>query len=174
MVSALSIAPAIATPDAAARQHAVSVPDGRITVTQRGTSTVLAYAARGRMRRIVLRAELGIYADALDSARLLGDVPGRVAILSTTYASRPHGGSHACGAGMETVIRVVVLRPIFRQALAERVDSCWNTIESGRIAWNPAARTLLIDTYDGTAIGHTIKTYAVQEDGTVRLQSTSH
>jgi hypothetical protein len=175
-VSALSIAltTTMATAAAAGRPHAVSVPGGRVTVTQRSTSTVLAYADRGRSRRIVLPAEEGIYADSLDGASLLGAVPGRVLILSTTYASRPYGGSHACGAGTETVIRVVALRPTLRQAFTTRVESCWTSVESGRIAWDPAARTLLVETYGGTAVGHAIKIYAVQEDGTVRLQSTSN
>ncbi|HEY0184362.1 MAG TPA: hypothetical protein VGC09_16245 [Rhodopila sp.] len=170
----IALTTAMATQAVAGQTHAVSVPGGRVTVMQRGLSTVLAYAARDRLRSIVLPAEEGIYAGSLDGASLVGAVPGRIAILSTTYASRPNGGSHACGAGMETVIRIVVLRPIFRQARAERVDSCWKTMESGRIAWDPAARTLLIETFDGTAVGHAVKIFAVQDDGTVRLRSTTN
>jgi hypothetical protein len=170
----ITLATAMATDVAAEQMHAISVPGGRVTVMQRGPSTVLAYAVRGRQRSIVLPAEEGIYAGSLDGASLVGVVPGRVAILSTTYASRPNGGSHACGAGMETVIRIVVLRPILRQALAERVDSCWETIESRRIAWDPAARTLLIETFDGTAVGRGVRIFAVQDDGTVQLQSTTN
>ena len=175
MVSlSIAVTTAMATQAVAGQTHAVSVQGGRVTVMQRGVSTVLAYAARDRRRSIVLPAEEGIYAGSLDSVSLVGAVPGRIAILSTTYASRPNGGSHFCGAGMETVIRIVVLRPVFRQALAERVDSCWNNIESGRMAWDPGPRTLLIETYDATAVGHAVKTYAVQDDGTVRLLSTTN
>lgn len=155
---------------AAGRPHSVPVPGGRVTVTQRGTSTVLVYAAGGRSHRVVLPAEAGIYADALDGASLLGAVPGRVLILSTTYASRPHGPMHMCGAGTETVIRVVALRPTPRQTFTERVESCWTNIESGRIEWDPAAKTLLIEGYD-EAGGHADKRYAVGDDGAVRLRS---
>jgi len=163
-----------ATSAAAGRPHSLSVPGGRLTVTQRGTSTVLAYAARRRSRRVVLPAEEGVYAEALDGASLLGAVPGRVLILSTTYASRPHGPMHMCGAGTETVIRVVALRPTLRQAFTERVESCWTSIESGRIEWNALARTLLVEEYGGSVDGRAVKVFAVQDDGTVRLQSTSN
>jgi hypothetical protein len=175
-VVSLSIAlmTAMATHAAAGEVHAMSVPGGRITVSQRGPSTVLSYAARGRRRSIVLPAEEGIYAGSLDAASLVGAMPGRVAILSTTYASRPNGGSHACGAGMETVIRIVVLRPVFRQEFTQRIDSCWESIESERVAWDAAARTLLIETFERAPIGHAVKTFAVHDDGTVRLQSTTN
>ncbi len=175
MVSLLiAITTALATQAVAGQRQPVAVPGGRVTVTQRGVSTVLAYATRDRRRGIVLPAEEGIYAGSLDGASLVGAVPGRVAILSTTYASRPNGSIHACGAGMETVIRIVVLRPVLRQALAERVDSCWKNIESGRIAWDPAARTLLVETFDNSSAGHAVKIFAVEGDGTVRLQSTTN
>ncbi len=84
---------------AADRLHSIAVSGGRLTVTQRGASTVLTYAAQGQMRRAVLPTEAGIYADALESVRLLGTVAGRVLILSTTYASRPGGPTPLCGAG---------------------------------------------------------------------------
>ena len=175
MVSlSIALMTAMATQAVARQTHAVAVPGERVTVMQRGVSTVVAYAARDRRRSIVLPAEEGIYAGSLDSVSLVGAVPGRIAILSTTYASRPNGGSHFCGAGMETVVRVVALRPVLRQALAERVDSCWKTIESGRIAWDLGARTLLIETFDGTEVGHGVKTFVIQDDGTVRLQSATN
>ena len=170
----IALTTVMATQALAGQTHAVSVPGGRITVLQRGLSTVLAHAAGGHRRSIVLPAEEAIYAGSLDSVSLVGAVPGRIAILSTTYASRPNGRMHACGAGMETVIRIVVLRPVLRQALTERVDSCWKNIESGRIAWDPAARTLLVETFDNSAAGHAVKTFAVEGDGTVRLQSTTN
>jgi len=50
------------------------------------------------------------------------------------------------------------------------------TIESGRIEWNPCAHTLLIERseFGGPAQGHTVKIYAVQADGTVRLRSAGN
>ena len=131
---------------------------------------MLTHSANGRVRRLVLSAEEGIYANALDSAALVGAGPGRVLILSTSYGSRPLGPTHMCGAGTETVIRVILLRPDLRQTFSERVESCWTSIEAGRIVWNRSDQTLLLETFGGPGEGHSVKTYAVQDGGAVRLQ----
>lgn len=144
-----------------------------MTVTQHGAATVLAYAAGGRSGHAVLPADDNICPHALYKVSLVGAVPGRVLILSTEYLSRPGSPSHQCGGGVEIVLRVVSLRPVLHQTLAGHVDSCWTSIESRRIEWTASAHTLLIDRDDpGPAASHTVKTYAVQADGTVRLRSS--
>lgn len=174
LLGSLALSLALAAAAAAKSRTTIPVPGGRLTVTQRGAATVLAYAARGQSRRAVLPAGSGIYPHALYSVSLVGAVPGRMLILSTEYLFRPGSPSHQCGGGTETVLRVVSLRPALRQTFAERVDSCWDSTDSRRIEWAASAHTLLIDRDEvgGAKEGHTVKTYAVQADGTVRLRSS--
>lgn len=136
---------------ASAAVNRMSIPGGELRIGQRGAATVVAVTRGGRTMRTVLPVEEGVFAGSLDSTRLVGALPGRVLILSSDYASRPGGPMHMCGAGTETVLRVIALQPAPHQTFHQRIASCWRTIEPGDIAWDRGARMLSVErtTVDG-------------------------
>ncbi len=148
-----------------AQAATIALPGGPLTITQRGARTVLA----AKTGRVVLPAESGIYPHSLDGADLLGIMPGGLLVLSTHYASRPGAPMAMCGAGTETVLRVVALRPSPHQTFSDRIESCWTSIEADAVRWDAARRSVTIRRL--AADGITDRTYAVQRDGSVRLNT---
>ena len=148
----------------------LSVPGGKIVLSQRSAQTVVHWNSHGIQRTAVLPADDGIYPGSLFEAKVLGTIGDKVLVLSVTYGSRPNGGMHMCGAGMETIVRVVSFSGRPRQTFEQLVESCWQTIEEGDVAWDPSAHTLSVErtTYsDGEA--HTNRIYQVDDKGAVRL-----
>lgn len=113
-------------------------------VTQSGDRTVLNLHGGHPRAKLVLPAEEGIYPRSLDATRIVAEEPGRLLIIVSDYASRPNGPTHQCGAGTETVVRVIALLPVAHQTLARRIASCWSTIEDGEVAWNGATGLLTL------------------------------
>ena len=146
------------------------IPGGKVVLSQRSAQTVVHWNSHGIQRTAVLPADGGIYPGSLSDAEVLGTIGDRVLVLSVTYDSRPNGGAHQCGAGTETILRVVSFSGSPRQTFEQLVDSCWLTIEEGDVAWDPSAHTLSVErtTYnDGEA--HTNRIYQVDDKGAVRL-----
>lgn len=139
-------------------------------MVQRGATTVLRFTpVRGPARSLRLPTQDGVDPHSLGQASTVGSAPGLV-ILLTSYASRPNGGMHRCGAGEETVLRVVTLHPL-AQRLATTTESCWFDVEPGDIAWDGAGRRLSVETTRSNASGavHVRTTYAVGADGSVSI-----
>ena len=115
----------------------VVVPGGRVRLDQHGRRTIISGIVKGGGHiSLALPADATIPGNSLYAARFVGGVPGRVLILSVDYTSRPPGAPLAeCGAGMETVLRVIALRPQPRQTFHQLVASCWKDIDPGEITW---------------------------------------
>ena len=124
----------------------IVVPGGRLRLAQRGAQTIISGVVAGRRVSLLLPAEEDIAGRTLYAARFVGGLSGRVLILSLDYTSRPPGAPSAeCGAGVETVLRIVALRPRLRQTFHQRVVSCWQGIDPGEITWNGATSTLVVE-----------------------------
>jgi len=149
----IAFAATLPSPIAGARAAPVmlTVPGGRLHLTQQGVHTVLAGKVRGRSVRVTLPADDGMSPKSLRSARLLGGWPDHVIILSTDYASRPGSPYAECGAGVETVLRIIALEPRIHQSFHKLVASCWRSIEADTIDWDPRAHrlTTTLSTPDG-------------------------
>lgn len=148
----------------------MQVPGGRLAVAQRGDATVLRFIpAHGPARSLRLPPQDGIYPHSFTGASRIGTAPGLV-VLQTAYASRPGGPTHECGAGEETVLRVVTLRPLV-QRLATTTESCWFNVEPGDVGWDGATRRLSVETTTSHTAGltHVRTTYAVAPDGRVSI-----
>jgi hypothetical protein len=141
------------------------IPNGRLHVTQRGAQTVLSGAMHGRSFKLTLPAEDGIYPRSLESAELLGAVADDVVILSIDYASRPGNPNAECGAGTETVLRVITMKPTIQQTFHTLVDSCWDSIEVTSVDWDKDARALVAKL--STPAGDVVSRYAITPDGKV-------
>jgi hypothetical protein len=141
------------------------IPGGWLHIGQRGAQTVLTGTLRGRRLSVTLPADDGIYPRSLDSATLIGTVGDGVLVLSTDYGSRPGNPQGQCGAGNETVLRIIALRPRAHQTFEKRVESCWNTIESISVNWNAATATLMTDF--STADGDIATRYKISDEGIV-------
>ena len=139
-----------------------------LRLSQARDQTVVAATRPAGLRRLVLPPEDGIFADSLGDTQLIGAVPRRVVIFRTDYASRPRGATHQCGAGTETVLRVVALRPSLRQTLHTLLESCWKTIDDSHVAWSPGSRQLTVEltTYDPD-MKHVRTLYQVTDTGDV-------
>ena len=155
--SAIAAAPALAVPGG-----------GTLRVTQRGAATVLSVTWDGRTVRAVLPRDDGIYPGSLGSTMIVGAIRGRVPILLSDHASRPNGGSHMCGAGTETMLRVLALRPAPHQVFHQLVASCWFTIDAGDIAWNGRTRKMTVErtTFDRGVEDRRTR-YRIDPDGAV-------
>ena len=160
--------PATSPPTGAAR----SLASVGLRLSQARDRTVVAATRLGGRRRLVLPPEDGIFADSLGDTQVIGAVPGRVVIFRTDYASRPRGAAHQCGAGTETVLRVVALKPSLRQTFHHLLESCWKTIDDSHVAWNPGSRQLTVEltTYDPD-MQHVRTRYQVTDAGDVIVLS---
>jgi hypothetical protein len=148
------------------------VQSGAILLRQIRDVTTLIYVPKsgGATRSLKLSTPDGIFRGSFDRATLIGEIPGKVVLLSDTYGSRPHGGSHECGAGEETFLRVVALDAPLRETITIRVESCWLTyeLEGDGIDWIASQRLVrifLITPDDPDPKGP--QEYAVSDDGTV-------
>ena len=145
-----------------------AVPGGQISVSQQGARTRLSGRIEGRRFALRLPSDEGIFPRSLQGVQLVGGLPGRVVILSVDYASRPGNPMGACGAGTETVLRVLALRPRLRQTFHQRVDSCWRTIEAGGIGWDGPTSTLTIErSVFSDPVDHSRISYRISPDGAV-------
>ena len=142
----------------------------------RGAATVIVARVKGRTMRTVLPVEDGIYRGSLEGATLLGAIGGAVAVISVDYASNPSGGRFQCGAGVETMIRVIALSPRPHQTFGQLVASCWAPVDAGDVTWDRTAHLLTIErtTYSrhaapgsGTTVADTRTTYRIAPDGSV-------
>jgi hypothetical protein len=152
---------------AVANAATLVVPGGRLHIGQRGGQTVLTGTMRGRRLSLTLPADDGIYPRSFDSATLIGALGDGVLVLSTDYGSRPGNPQGECGAGNETVLRVIALRPRTHQTFGKRVESCWKNIESTSVDWNAATATLTTDL--STPDGEISTQYKVSDEGTVTM-----
>ncbi len=125
--------------------EAVAIPGGHVYVRQHGARTVISVFVAGSRRRLSLPTETSIYAAARPLTSLVGALPGRVLILQSDYSSNPSGGSYQCGAGTETVLRVLALQPALHQTFSQRIASCWDNIDSGDVAWDARTQTLTVE-----------------------------
>ena len=146
-----------------------------LRLSQKGAATAIAYTMHRQTLTTTLPSEEGIYAGSLMGAQLLGAIDSSVAIITADYSSNPSGGAFQCGAGIETVIRVIALLPRPHQTFAQRVASCWTAIDPGDTSWDAAGRTLTIErtTYEHAPKGNEMvvqdlrTTYRVAPTGTV-------
>ena len=145
------------------------IPGGSLRVTQRGAATVVTVTLHGRTMRTVLPADEGIFAGSLDTSRVVGVVADSALILSSDYASRPAGGAHMCGAGTETVLRVIALRHGPRQTFHRRIASCWRTIEAGEVGWDAGTGRLSLErtTFDASGARDLRTVYRIGPEGDV-------
>jgi hypothetical protein len=148
----------------------LSLLGGKVVLSQRGAQTVVRWSTHGVSRIAILPADDGIYPGSLSDAEVLGTVDDRVLVLSVGYGSRPNGGMHQCGAGTETMVRVISFSGKPHQTFEQLVESCWLTIDPGDVAWDPSAHTLSVErtTYSDEE-GHTNRMYRVDGNGAVRL-----
>ncbi len=122
--------------------------------------------------------EVGGQADVpigpLTDLELLGETAEGTVVLSTIYASRKGFPDKHCGAGSETAIRVLQLRPRLHQTFSQLVDSCWAAIESEESRWQTRDHTLRLETTRTIADRsiHQEATYRVTPDGTAALLCT--
>ena len=149
---------------------------GTVRLRQRAAAAAITAQVHGRTTRSVLPTKQGIYAGSLADTTLVGAIGRTVAVVLVDYASNPSGGIHQCGAGTETVVRVIALSPRPHQTFAQLVASCWTVIDAGEISWNQATRALTIErtTYappaatGGAATAeHTRTTYSVAASGAI-------
>lgn len=145
----------------------MAIPGGSLRVSQAGAATVLAITQGGRTGRLTLPKDALIVAGSLDATQVVGGIDGRVVIVSTDYLSRPGAPMHQCGAGIETMLRVIVLGRTPRLAFRERTASCWNDIE-GSARWDPATARLVIErTTSNPEYVHQRTEYSVTLEGVV-------
>jgi hypothetical protein len=135
--------------------------------------TTLTYIPKsgGTARRLKLSTPDGIFRGSFNRATLIGEIPAKVVLLSDTYGSRPNGGSHACGAGEETFVRVVALGAPLRETATIQVESCWRSyqLEGDGINWLASERLIRIflsTPDDPDPQGP--QEYAVSDDGAVK------
>ena len=154
---------------ATAAAPALALPGvGTLRVTQRVAATVLSMTRDGRTVRVVLPKDDGIHPESLDSTKVVGAIPGRVLILLSDHESRPNGGSHMCGAGIETMLRVIALQPVPHQVFHQLVASCWSTIEAGDTTWDDRTRELTVErTTLDQGVEDRRTRYRIKPDGTV-------
>lgn len=153
---------------ATARPSELTVPGGSVRVAQRGAHSVVSGIVKGRPFSLALPAEEGIFAGSFDGVEFVGALPGRVLILSIDYLSRPEVPMGQCGAGVETVLRVVSLRPQPRQSFHQLVASCWYDIEPGEISWDAATSSLIVERQVfSKPAEHTRTRYHVNDEGSV-------
>ncbi len=148
MAAVLAVPPSISVAQArvqSAQAASVAIPGGRVTVAQRGARTVITLRIAATVRRLVLPKEDAIYAGAGPTVTLIGALPGQVLILRLDYASNPSGSAYQCGAGTETVLRVLALRPALHQTFSQRIASCWKNIDEGDLGWDARSRTLTVE-----------------------------
>jgi hypothetical protein len=159
---------------------------GRATlqVGQRGAATTVTLRYQERILRASLPPDDSIFAHTLETSELIGAASGAFAVISSDYDSNPAGGSYQCGAGTETMIRVIALRPAPHQTFSQLVESCWADVDAGDIDWDEARQRLTIER---TAVGssgsdggtnsqddaasHTLTIYQVAADGAVTMVS---
>lgn len=149
------------------------VQSGAISLHQIKDVTMLTYIPKsgGAVRRLKLSTPDGIFRGSFESANLIGEIPNKVVLLSDTYASRPNGGSHECGAGQETFLRVVALGAPLKETATIRVESCWRTYEllGDGINWIASKRLVRIFLFtpdDPDPKGP--REYTVSDDGAVK------
>jgi hypothetical protein len=142
-----------------AAEPTMTIPGGNVRVTQRGVATILAIIQHARATHTVLPADEAIYAGSLDTTHIIGVIPGQVLTLSSDYASRPNGGRYQCGAGTETVWRVIALRPVPQQTFHQRIASCWQSIDEGDTSWDSRTRQPTVErtTFDASG-AHDLRT----------------
>jgi hypothetical protein len=149
------------------------VQSGAMSLRQIRDVTTLTYIPKsGRAaRRLKLSTPDGIFPGSFTRATMIGEIPGKVVLLSDTYGSRPNGGSHQCGAGEETFLRVVALGAPLRETATIRVESCWYSyqLEDDGINWIASERLIRIflstpDDVDPQGP----QEYAVSDDGAVK------
>ncbi|QYE36405.1 hypothetical protein KZX46_11050 [Polymorphobacter sp. PAMC 29334] len=140
-----------------------------LRLTQRRDRTVVSLI-QPTARPVVLPPDDGIYPNSLGQTRIVAARRGGFVIFTTDYASRPNGGRHQCGAGTETMLRVVALRPALHQTFALRTASCWRTIDEGEIGWDDKAGQLAVErtTYDPETQHQRVR-YRVSNDGNVTI-----
>jgi hypothetical protein len=110
---------ALSTPLGAAVAQSLTLPGGvTLQLGQRGATTTVTLRRQGRTLRATLSPDESIYARSMQTSTLVGAASGALAVVSSDYDSNPAGGSYQCGTGTETVIRVIALRPIPHQTLA--------------------------------------------------------
>lgn len=150
-----------------AAERGVAIHGGRLRASQVGAATVLAITRGGRTARVTLPEDTLIVAGSLDAMQVVGGIDGRVVIVTTDYLSRPKGPAHQCGAGIETMLRVIVLGRVPRQAYRERIASCWDDIE-GEARWDAAAGRLVVErtTYNPEYV-HQRTVYSLTPEGIV-------
>ena len=159
---------------------AIIIPGGHLHLVQRGERTVITVQTGGAARRLVLPKEDDIHAGAKPQTILVGALSGQVLILRSDYASNPSGGAFQCGAGVEAVLRVLVLHPALRQTFSQRIVSCWDDIEEGDLAWDPRTHTLTVerttvDHSQSAAPAQDLRThYHADPNGTVRAGLIDH
>ena len=153
---------------ATARPFEVAVPGGRVRLAQRGAQTVISGAVSGRRFSLALAEDAGVFAGSLDGVELVGGLPGRVLILSIDYLSRPGAPEGYCGSGVETILRVVALRPRPHETFRQLVASCFRNIDPGQIVWDEGAANLTVERQvQLEPSGHTRSSYHISAEGAI-------
>ena len=83
---------------------------------------------------------------SLTSLPPLGETKEGAVVLSASYASREGFPMKKCGAGSETVVRVLRLWRKLHLTFSQLVDSCWASIEGGEQRWQASDHTLHLET----------------------------
>jgi hypothetical protein len=155
--------------------HSVKLLGGRLLGSSEGPHTILRFRpGNGAWQQIVVGGQADVPIEPLTGLELLGETTDGVVVLSAGYASRQGFPSKQCGAGTETVIRVLQLRPKLHQAFSQLVDSCWESIDGGEQRWQADDHTLHLETtrYIADKTMHQEAIYHVAPDGTTVLSDT--
>ena len=154
----------------------IILPSGdTVRLAQHGPATTVIVQGHGRTMRALLPGQPGIYTGSLSETSLIGTIGSTVVIVSSDYASNPSGGRYQCGAGIETLVRVIALLPQPHQTFAQLVASCWSSIEAGDVSWDTATHLLTIErttfppqaAASKTTVEDLRTTYAIMPQGTV-------
>lgn len=169
----------------AAAAQTLPLPGGAtLQLGQTGAATTVTLHRQGRVFQATLPPDDSIYAHALQTSTLIGAASDAYVVVSSDYESNPAGGTYQCGAGIETVVRVIALQPVPHQTFSRLVASCWLVVDAGDIEWDKEQQRLTIErtTYGSPAsqgetgglpdgVDHTLTIYQVASDGAVTVVS---
>ena len=153
----------------------IGLHEGRLFGSSKAARTTLRFrASDGVAQRIVVGGQADVPIGPLTSLELLGETADAVVVISADYASREGFPDKQCGAGSETIVRVLQLRPKLRVTFSQLVDSCWASIEAGEQRWQPSDRTLHLETthFSADKTLHQEAIYRVAPDGATALLTT--
>lgn len=146
---------------------------GRTWLRQHGGDTILSFTPPHRPTRHLTLAKGGA-PHSLMAARLIGEIEGKVLLLSDSYASNPYNATGQCGAGEEASLQVIALTgSTLRETFAMPIASCWMSLDL-KPCWDGTKRILSLRNQGADETAPREGLYRVAEDGTVTPLSSPY